>query len=400
MRTLLENNDALDFNFISGVFGFQRQILLVNELLSVHGPLKHFFDPVGGNRNLTLPPLKGGVEFFIAHVGAANALVVRDVLNVTVTTLAPGDSAYIVCSGVEWRALRASSSGVDPATIDHDLLLNMVASKHIDHNAVSISAGAGLSGGGTIAANRSLALNITGLPTTAIAAADEFAFYDISGVVHGKLTLTALAASIDHDGLLNFVANKHIDHSTVSINPGVGMSGGGTIAASRTLNVDVNSLTTAAEALAAGDLFPFYDLSLTAHRKVAFSTLNGALDHNALANYTVNSHLSDGVRGDVTISGGGSTLTIAKVAISLTAVAGTNIVTATATPSLTAYVVGVYIITFANAPTGAVTLNVGALGALALLTPGGAAIVTGDYEAGVPYLLYCNGTNFRFLASF
>jgi len=44
-------------------------------------------------------------------------------------------------------------------------------------------------------------------------------------------------SAIDHDGLNNFVANEHIDHSTVSVTAGTGLTGGGTIAATRTLNV-------------------------------------------------------------------------------------------------------------------------------------------------------------------
>lgn len=49
--------------------------------------------------------------------------------------------------------------------------------------------------------------------------------------------ITADASEIDHDSLNNFVANEHIDHSGVSITAGTGLTGGGTIAASRTLNV-------------------------------------------------------------------------------------------------------------------------------------------------------------------
>jgi hypothetical protein len=52
----------------------------------------------------------------------------------------------------------------------------------------------------------------------------------------GRLT-TAGNADINHDALLNFVANEHIDHSTVSITAGDGLTGGGTIAATRTVNV-------------------------------------------------------------------------------------------------------------------------------------------------------------------
>ena len=49
--------------------------------------------------------------------------------------------------------------------------------------------------------------------------------------------ITADASGIDHDGLNNFVTNEHIDHSTVSITAGTGLTGGGDITTSRTINV-------------------------------------------------------------------------------------------------------------------------------------------------------------------
>lgn len=91
---------------------------------------------------------------------------------------------------------------------------------------------------------------------------------------------------------------------------------------------------------------------------------------------------------------------LASVFFILSAVSGTNTVLATSTPNFTAYPVGVFLITFAFAPTGPVTINVNTIGALPLLTPGGAPIVSGAYAAGVPYLITCDGSEFRFLASF
>ena len=44
-------------------------------------------------------------------------------------------------------------------------------------------------------------------------------------------------SAIDHDSLSGFVSNEHIDHSTVSISAGSGLTGGGDITTSRTLNV-------------------------------------------------------------------------------------------------------------------------------------------------------------------
>jgi len=56
--------------------------------------------------------------------------------------------------------------------------------------------------------------------------------------VDAKGRLTAAAdADINHDTLLNFVANEHIDHSSVSISNGNGITGGGDLTATRTLSV-------------------------------------------------------------------------------------------------------------------------------------------------------------------
>jgi hypothetical protein len=84
----------------------------------------------------------------------------------------------------------------------------------------------------------------------------------------------------------------------------------------------------------------------------------------------------------------------------LSGVAGINTVTANGNPSIAAYPSGLFVCTFANANTGAVTLNVDGVGAASLLDPSGAALASGAYAAGVPYLLLCNATNFRFFASF
>ena len=57
---------------------------------------------------------------------------------------------------------------------------------------------------------------------------------------HGTATVITssnFAAQVNHDSLTGFVANEHIDHTAVSITAGTGLTGGGTIAANRTLNV-------------------------------------------------------------------------------------------------------------------------------------------------------------------
>ena len=53
-------------------------------------------------------------------------------------------------------------------------------------------------------------------------------------------TLSTTDGEIVHDNLSGFVANEHIDHSSVSVIAGDGLTGGGTIAADRTLAVQVD----------------------------------------------------------------------------------------------------------------------------------------------------------------
>mgnify|MGYP001407395402 CR=1 FL=1 len=61
-----------------------------------------------------------------------------------------------------------------------------------------------------------------------------------TGITYNSSTgaITTTDADIVHDNLSGFVANEHIDHTSVSITAGKGLSGGGTIASTRTLNVD------------------------------------------------------------------------------------------------------------------------------------------------------------------
>jgi hypothetical protein len=180
---------------------------------------------------------------------------------------------------------------VNQGAIDHNALTNYVADQHIAHSGVVLTAGLGLAGGGNIAVSQTFDLDLGDLIVDTPVLADTFAFFDVSGGDTNKATLSALNAILDHDVLVNFVASEHVDHAAVSINAGSGLSGGGTIAASRTLDVDLNELTTVAPVLA--DFIPFVDISdANASRKATLSTVNGILDHNALLNYVADQHVA------------------------------------------------------------------------------------------------------------
>jgi len=222
------------------------------------------------------------------------------------------------------------------AIFDHNTLVNYSANRHIDHTAVSITASTGLSGGGDISTSRSLALDINGLVLDTPAVADTFAFYDVSGGDHNKATFTTLNGILDHNALLNYVADQHIahtgvvltagagllgggtiaasrtfdvgagagitvnvddvaldtahvrnvDHSAVSISTTEGLQGGGTIAATRTLKLDINTLTADASPDSAVDYVVTYDASAALHKKVLLTNLPGGLNITGLTTAT------------------------------------------------------------------------------------------------------------------
>ena len=198
--------------------------------------------------------------------------------------------------------------------IVHDNLSGFVANEHIDHSTVSITAGNGLTGGGTIAATRTL--NI-GAGTGISVAADAISTND---------------GQIVHDNLSGFVADEHIAHSGVTLTAGDGLTGGGTIAASRTfavgagtlidvtadaVNVDLSELSTSTTN-GDGDYFVVVDTS-NAQRKLTKANINISGFNND-SGFTTNVGDITGVTAGNGLTGGGSSGTV-----TVNVVAGTGI---------------------------------------------------------------------------
>lgn len=178
---------------------------------------------------------------------------------------------------------------VNEANVDHNLLLNYVADQHVVHTGVVLTAGVGLAGGGDISASRTFNLDLNDLTADTPVLSDTFAFYDVSGADTNKATLTILNSILDHDALINFVLNEHVDHSLVAIQAGMGLSGGGDITATRTLNVDINGQ--AFETPVAGDLLMFHDVSGGDINKMTITTLSTVIDHDTTLNFVANEHI-------------------------------------------------------------------------------------------------------------
>lgn len=85
-----------------------------------------------------------------------------------------------------------------------------------------------------------------------------------------EISATVLPAGVDHDQLQNFVANEHIDHSSVEIQTqsNSGLSGGGNITTTRSLVVDIIG-TTEETSADNSDSILIYDNSATARRRMS-----------------------------------------------------------------------------------------------------------------------------------
>ncbi len=117
-----------------------------------------------------------------AAVAAHNLAFTHSDIHVPATIL---DTASINF-GISGQEITGS---VLPAGVDHNSLNNYDANRHVDHTAVSISTGTGLTGGGDISATRTLSLSHLGIQSLTDPGADRIMFWDDSASAVVWLTL-------------------------------------------------------------------------------------------------------------------------------------------------------------------------------------------------------------------
>jgi hypothetical protein len=80
-----------------------------------------------------------------------------------------------------------------------------------------------------------------GVGTNLLGTAATASYVEYSNVAN-KPTIVSGSSQIAHDSTTGYVANRHIDHTAVSISAGNGLSGGGDISTTRTLTLDTGSV--------------------------------------------------------------------------------------------------------------------------------------------------------------
>lgn len=136
-------------------------------------------------------------------------------------------------TAVHWATVATSLSGlsdVDTTGAANGDILAFYNGSWVDFDVVGGTALTSTSNSTAI----SISLDDTAVSPSAYGDANTVATFTVDQ--QGRLT-AAGTADIDHDALLNFASNEHVDHSTVSISSGNGLTGGGDITTTRTLSV-------------------------------------------------------------------------------------------------------------------------------------------------------------------
>ena len=111
----------------------------------------------------------------------------------------------------------AVTAGQIETAVNHDNLTGFVANEHIDHSAITISGGVGLSGSGDITGNVTIDMDVNGLTgVTDLADTDKVAVWDDSANGHRSITWSNLKSEIEVEVLPDVVPQAEAEAGTAT----------------------------------------------------------------------------------------------------------------------------------------------------------------------------------------
>ena len=217
--------------------------------------------------------LKGGVvsgSSQIDHDSTTN-FVANEHINHTSVTLTAGDG---LSGGGDISTNRTFTLNVDDSTLEINTDTARLKDGGITNSKINSSAQIShtklnLSGSNLVSGSTQIDYSqLSGIDANIISASSDTSEVNmiinggsisaelIGGVVSSSLQISlyndflekngmnvfSASSQIDHDSTTNFVANEHIDHSSITLGSGKGLSGGGTIDTNRSLSLDTGSV--------------------------------------------------------------------------------------------------------------------------------------------------------------
>ena len=142
-------------------------------------------------------------------------------------------------------------------------------------------------------------------------------------------TLSTTDSEIVHDNLSGFVSNEHIDHSTVSISAGTGLSGGGDLTSTRTLSTNDSEIVhDNLSGFVANEHIDHSSVSITAGTGLSgggditttrtLTTDDSAIVHDNLSGFVANEHIDHSgvsITAGAGLTGGGDITATRDIAV-------------------------------------------------------------------------------------
>ncbi len=175
--------------------------------------------------------------------------------------------------------------------IDHDAATNFVAGEHILHSGVTITAGDALSGGGDISATRTIDLDPSEMPGQAPDLADILPYEDVTDAGIHSMTLTQLQTAIDTDTDTQRGVTDQANGLDITLN-------------GNNIEITHDPSESAGQAPDLADIIIIEDVTDGGIHSATLTQLQTAIDTD------VNTLGPDGDKGDITVGGTGTTLTI------------------------------------------------------------------------------------------